>query len=233
MHVLFFFLHFKAMTITTAESSLIFNVSDAKAPLISLNPSGITKLTSANYLTWQLQVRALIEGHELHVFIKDDGAPDETVVVAGVSTPNPLYQHWKRQDRLLYSALLGTPSLPVQSLIARTTTSLDIWKSLANTFGKASRTHVKTLKTQLKHITKGTQSVEEYMCNIIAKTDQLALIGSLVKHEDLLDIITDGLNDEFRPVIDMVNGRDTPISIKELHENLLNRENTLFIAEPL
>lgn len=218
---------------TTAGSSLIFNNSDPNTPLISLNLSGVTKLTTTNYLTWKLQARALLEGHELHVFLEDGTAPEPTVVTGNTSAQNPLFVHWKRQDRLLYGALLGTLSLPVQSLVTRTTTSLELWKSLSNTFGKASRSHVKTLQNQLTYTTKGTQTVDEYMRNIIAKADQLALMGAPVLHEDLLDKITAGLGDEYRVITEMVNGRDTPIGIEELHEKLRNHENNLLLQESL
>ncbi|KAG7564506.1 Ribonuclease H-like superfamily [Arabidopsis suecica] len=176
---------------STAESSLIFNGSGPKTSVISLNLSKITKLTSANYLTWKLQVRATLEGHELHPFIEERTVSEPTVTNNNVSATNPLFVIWKRQDRLLYSALLGTLTLPVQALVARTTTSLELWNSLAKTFGQASRERIKALKSQLKHTTKGTQSVEAYMQSIITKSDQLALIGAPVPHEDLLDIITE------------------------------------------
>lgn len=71
------------------------------------------------------------------------------------------------------------------------------------------------------------------MRSIIAKADQLALIGSPMEHEDLLEIIAAGLTEEFSPVIDMVNGRDTPIGIPELLEKLLNQENNILITESL
>lgn len=154
-------------------------------------------------------------------------------MVEGKPESNPLFKVWKRQDKMLYSALIGTLSLTVQPLVARTTTSHKIWKTLANTYGKPSRRHVKQIKQQLKHITKGTTSVTDYMRNNITKSDQLALLGSPLEHEDLLDVIIDGLGDDFRSIVEMVNGRDVPISLEELQEKLLNRENTLVASADL
>ena len=65
------------------------------------------------------------------------------------------------------------------------------------------------------------------MKNIVTKADKLALLGSPLRHEDLLDHITAGLDEDYRPIVELVNGRETPISIEELHEKLLHRENTL------
>lgn len=68
---------------------------------------------------------------------------------------------------------------------------------------------------------------------IIDKADKLALLGAAYDHEDLLDIITGGLGDDYRAVIDMVNGCDTPVTIDELHEKLIVREHTLNITNPI
>lgn len=70
------------------------------------------------------------------------------------------------------------------------------------------------------------------MRSIIENSDQLALLGAPYDHENLLDIITDDLGEDYRAIIEMVNGRDTPISIDELHEKLINRENTLKVSSP-
>ncbi|CAA7014678.1 unnamed protein product [Microthlaspi erraticum] len=46
-------------------------------------------------------------------------------------------------------------------------------------------------------------------------------------HEDQIDLILEGLPDEYKPIVDQVEGRDTPPSIIELHERLLNHEAKL------
>lgn len=217
----------------SAEMALVFNPSDMKSSIISLNMNGITKLTSTNFITWRLQVKALLEAHELHVFISDtDQTPTETVTNAdGTVAPNPSLAVWKRQDRLLYSSILGTLSLNIQPVVARATTTREIWTLLHNTYGKPSRAHVKQIKQSLKKSSKGTQSITEYMQGVMAKADQLALLGAAIEHEDLLDYITEGLSDDYKAIIEMVNGRDIPITTEELHEKLLLRENTLATTE--
>ncbi|KAG7593974.1 Ribonuclease H-like superfamily [Arabidopsis thaliana x Arabidopsis arenosa] len=100
-------------------------------------------------------------------------------------------------------------------------------QTLHRMYANASRGHIKIIKDQNKGSTKGTKSIIEYMRGILEKSDQLALLGAPIPHEDLLEHITDGLGDDYRAVIEMVNGRDTPISIEELHEKLIHRENKL------
>lgn len=63
---------------------------------------------------WRSQMRALLEGHELHHFIDASAnTPAPTVVIDGVSASNPLYAPWRCQDRLLYSAMIGALSQSV------------------------------------------------------------------------------------------------------------------------
>ncbi|KAL1213204.1 Retrovirus-related Pol polyprotein from transposon RE2 [Cardamine amara subsp. amara] len=69
------------------------------------------------------------------------------------------------------------------------------------------------------------------MCMILDKTDQLALLGAALENEDLLDVITEGLGEDYRDIVEMVNGRDAPITLDELHEKLINRELALNLME--
>jgi len=218
----------------TSETATIFNSADPKLTLISLNMSNVTKLTPSNFITWRIQVRALLEAHELHCFIsEDDQTPPATISTTENSNePNPNFAAWKRQDKLLFSSLLGSLAVAVQPIVARSTTSREIWETLHRTYGKPTRGHVKQIKQQLKQISKGNKTINDYMRSIIDKSDQLALLGAPYDHEDLLDIITDGLGEDYRAITEMVNGRDTPISIDELHEKLINRENTLKVSSP-
>ena len=152
---------------STNDPITIQNSQDPQYPLLTINLSNITKLSSTNYLTWSIQIQSLLEGYDLHHFI--DGAhtpPPPTVTVTGVTSPNLAYTTWKRQDCLIFSVFLGAISVSLQSLIARTTTFLDVWKTLANTYVKPSRGHIKQLKEQLKRCIKGSKSISEYMQTI-------------------------------------------------------------------
>ncbi|RVW13873.1 Retrovirus-related Pol polyprotein from transposon RE2 [Vitis vinifera] len=89
----------------------------------------------------------LLGCYDLHHYIDDTHAPPPpTVTITDVASPNPTYTTWKRQDRLIFNALLGAISISLQPLIARTTTSLDAWQTLANIYVKPFRGHIKQLK---------------------------------------------------------------------------------------
>ncbi|KAJ9560165.1 hypothetical protein OSB04_005325 [Centaurea solstitialis] len=204
------------------------NDLEPTVPIIIINLSNILKLTSTNYLSWKLQIEATLVGYELFKFL--DGShptPPPTVVKNNESVSNLAYLTWVRQDRLLFGALIDTLEHTIVPLISRTTTSQVMWETLANTFASASRGHIKQLKAQLKTITKGPQSITEFMQVVKVLTDQLAILGDPVKTEDITDKVLEGLDSSYQGVIDAVNARDTPISFAELHEKLINRELTI------
>lgn len=147
------------MSATSAETIGITTNS-----VLNVNMSNVTKLNSSNYLMWSLQVHALLDGYDLAGYL--DGSvqpPASTLTVADAHAVNPAYTLWKRQDKLIYSGLIGAISLSIQPIVSRSQTAADIWKTLAATYAKPSRSHLKQIKHQLKQWTKGTRSIDEYM----------------------------------------------------------------------
>ena len=67
---------------------------------------------------------------------------------------------------------------------------------------------------------------------IKTRVDELALLGKPVDDEDLIDWVLEGLSDEYKSIVDVINARDTSISFVELHEKLLNKEASLQTAQP-
>ena len=59
--------------------------------------------------------------------------------------------------------------------------------TLANTYAKPSRGHIKQLKEQLKRCTNDSKSISEYTQAIKTCADELALLGKPVDDEDLID----------------------------------------------
>lgn len=193
--------------------------------LVSVNMINVTKLSPLNYITWSAQVKSLLRGYDLLKFIDPTTVPPPKVLTNnGRDEPNPNFLLWQRQDSLLYSSLMGSIETAHQPLIATAASSLEAWNLLASTYAKSTRGHIKQLKQQLKQSTKGTKSIDEYMQQIRAKADGLALLGSAMDPEDLTDIVLDGLNDDYKAIIEAIHGRETPISFAELHEKLINRE---------
>ena len=173
-------------------------------------------------------MKALLIGYDLYKFI--DGshlAPPTTITINNVVSLNPEYQTWFRQDKLIFSALVESLTSSLIPLISQSHTSSDAWRVLSNTYAKPSRGHIKQIKQQIKNTNKGTKSISKYMKLIKACTDELASLGKPMDYEDLIKKILDDLGDDCQSVIDVVNGRETPISFDELHEKLINKELSL------
>ena len=82
-------------------------------------------------------------------------------------------------------------------------------------------------KGMLTNVTKGTQSITEYMLHVKNVVDELAMVDSLENLEDLTIKIPNGLGDEFKDISSVVHTRDTAIFFEELHEELINFEDVL------
>lgn len=74
--------------------------------IFSGNMSNIQKLTTSNYLMWSIQVHALLYGYNLAGYL--DGStpsPTSTIVTSDITTVNPAFTQWDRQDKLILSGL--------------------------------------------------------------------------------------------------------------------------------
>ena len=73
-----------------------------------------------------------------------------------------------------------------------------------------------------KNLTKGSQTVTEFLQLVKCRADELAILGALMNEDDLIDEILDGLGNDYKEIIRAVQARDTMIMFDELHEKLLN-----------
>lgn len=127
-------------TSPAASDTIIIN----NQTLFSVSMANVSKLTPTNYLMWSLQVHDLLDGHALAGYLDGFTAiPSETITLNTQVSVNPAFTTWKRQDKLIYNALLGAISLNIQPIVSRATTSVEIWNTLAMTYAKSSRGHIK------------------------------------------------------------------------------------------
>ncbi|KAG6468875.1 hypothetical protein ZIOFF_073570 [Zingiber officinale] len=110
------------------------------------------------------------------------------------------------------------------SFIAAARTSCDAWNTLALTYGMPSCGRITQLKTQIRNLVKGSQSIIELMQFIKSKSDELALMNAPLDIEDLTIKILHGLDDDYKELARAIQPRDTAISYEELHAKLLNHE---------
>ena len=89
-------------------------------------------------------------------------------------------------------------------LITQSLTSQDIWDVLANTYARPSRGHIKQIRKQIKQANKGSYTISEYMQFIKTCVDELAALDKPMDVEDLTEKILDGLDNDYKPIIDII-----------------------------
>lgn len=72
-------------------------------------------------------MHALLDGYDLAGFLDvATPLPEQEIVTNGVTVPNPAYVLHKRQDELLYSAVIGAISLAIQPILSKANTTADV-----------------------------------------------------------------------------------------------------------
>lgn len=175
-----------------------------------------------NFLMWNRQVHSLLDGYDLAGYI--DGSTEATITNDAGVGPNHAFTLWKRQDKLIYSGLLGTITTSIQPILSTTNMSASI---LTSTFAKPTRGNIKQVKQQIDNWTKGSKSINEYFQGFTTRFDQLAILGKPLDHEDQIEKILGGLPEDYKTLVDQVESRDTAPSLAELHEKLINQEAKL------
>lgn len=138
------------MSATNSPASTTETIAvSATTSILNVNMTNVTKLTGSNFLMWSRQVHALLDGYDLGGYIKGSiVVPLATITTDDGITTNPAYTLWKRQDRLIYSALLGAITTTIQPILS---TASEIWQTLTMTYAKPSRAHVKQIRQQIQN----------------------------------------------------------------------------------
>lgn len=101
--------------------------------------------------------------------------------IPGLSSPfpNPGFQVWKRQDRIISSWLLCFMFELILNLVLGCSTAGKIWSTLQQIFSSRSMTHKMKYKIKLQTINKNGFSLHEYFAQIYQCVDALASIVSI------------------------------------------------------
>ncbi|KAL1194267.1 Retrovirus-related Pol polyprotein from transposon RE1 [Cardamine amara subsp. amara] len=114
-----------------------------QASIVNINMANVTKLNTTNYIMWSQQVHALLDGYGLAKHLDLSAQIHEPqITVNNNLVINPAFEPWTRQDRLIYSALIGAITLSVQPIVSRAETAADVWATLAHTYAKPSHGHI-------------------------------------------------------------------------------------------
>ncbi|CAH9129975.1 unnamed protein product [Cuscuta epithymum] len=185
------------------------------------------KLTTSNYPVWKCQVHSALVGLDLDGYVDGSLTVPDKFLDAAKAQPNPCYAIWYRQDRTIISALLGSCTDAIQPLISSATTAKQAWEKLSLTYASTSRGRIISLKTALSRTTKGGQSITEYMTEMYAIFEALALAQNPISEEDLVINILNGLGSDYGELRSAIRVRETPLPLQELQDILLEHEQKL------
>ena len=138
-----------------------------------------------------------------------------------VTTINPEYEIWVKQDQQLLAHLNNSLSREVLAQVATKTTSASIWAALQDMFAVQSQDRVTNLCMQLTNCKKGSMTAAAYYAKVKALGDELAAAGRPMQDDELVTFILAGLDFDYNPLMSTVLGRTTPISLSDLYSQLL------------
>lgn len=176
------------------------------------------KLTGANYSAWRAHLTALLNGLGLISHLNPANV---------LTSASPNYPHWFQQDQLLLAAILGSLSPEIHSLVAVSENTAHAWTTLAGTYASSSRSRVFQLKKDLSKIQLGSRSAAEFLQQIKAKVDELAVIDCRLSDDDVTFYVLDGLGPNYCELASFIQARDSSISFSELHDKVIAQETYL------
>jgi len=164
-------------------------------------------------------MNALFIGYDLTGFI------DGTKVYPVKTDPN--FNYWIRQDQLILHVIITSVDPSIIIALSNVQTSQQAWDVLQKMFASKTRAHIMHLKERLTRFTKGSSCITEYLTNVKAIADELAIINSPLDDIDLVIHTFNGLGTEYREITTAIRARENPISFENLHDLLTNFETNL------
>ena len=182
-------------------------------------------------MLWKSQVISSIRANELEGFV--DGShvcPPKAFMNAGpnrttITTPNPEYHIWRKQDHILLSWLLSSLSERVLGTVVDCSTSCEVWTTLANQFGARTRARILYLRTQIQTTKKGSSTIHEYYSKMKTLLNSLRAAGNSMNDDDFIICVLAGLGPEYDLVVININSIQESPSILEVYGMLLSQEN--------
>ena len=183
-----------------------------------------------NYLLWRAAILPLLRSRYLMGYV--DGSypcPPERVLqqLEGgrtVSVFNPEHRSWVMQDQAILSGIVSSLMPQVGGLIMFATTAEEAWVTLQESFSQQSTAQSVQIRTQLGEVQKLNSTVSVYFNKIKNLSDQLTALGQPLRPEEFSAYVLKGLDEDYDNLAENVNGRETPISARDLHSRLIFTE---------
>uniref|UniRef100_A0A452Z3B8 CCHC-type domain-containing protein n=1 Tax=Aegilops tauschii subsp. strangulata TaxID=200361 RepID=A0A452Z3B8_AEGTS len=89
-------------------------------------------------------------------------------------------------------------------------------------FSSQSLSRVNNISTALINAQKGNQSVATFFAAMRGLADELAAAGKPIQDDELISYIIHGLDQEYQPLVSVLDARITPVTLDELFAMLSN-----------
>jgi hypothetical protein len=191
------------------------------------------KLGQDNFLFWRAQFIPLLRSQGLQGFIDGsypcppDQVPVQTEGGRMALAPNPEHYAWVKQDQAILSAIVGSLTPSVSGLVLFATTAFDAWTTLNTSFGSQSSARAMQLRNKLGQMKKRDLTVHAYFNQVKMAADTLASIGQPLRDSEFTGFVLNGLDSEYDGLIEAVEGRDTPITERDLYSRLMSTEQRI------
>ncbi|XP_019232318.1 PREDICTED: uncharacterized protein LOC109213025 [Nicotiana attenuata] len=179
----------------------VINTISQASQFVTINPTSqlpIKFTSSSNSLTWKAQYEVLFLGYDLVLYI------DVTLPCPPAAYPN--CKNWLRQDSIIRHAIMASVDATIASLVAATPNAYVAW----------------TKPTQ--QLQTSTKPVAQYLNEIRALADEIAIAESPIKSASLVIKVLSGLGPEYNEMSAVIRTRDTPITHEELFDKRSSHE---------
>jgi uncharacterized membrane protein YgcG len=140
---------------------------------------------------------------------------------------NPDHGAWVAKEETVLSYLLTNLSKEILGHVNTETMANGAWAAIEALFASQSRAKIISTRMALTSATKGTSSVSEYFTKIKTLVDEMAAAGHKLEDEEFVSYPLTGLDQDFDSIVLAVAARVEPITVAELHTQLIAHEQRL------
>nr|XP_011468453.1 PREDICTED: uncharacterized protein LOC105352625 [Fragaria vesca subsp. vesca] len=183
-------------------------------------------LDDTNYPTWHFLMHRYLRGHGLLKFVDGSHACPSQVQMAdhdSLSVNTGAYEKWTQQDSFVICIITTTLSADALTLVIGCQTSREVWLTLKQRYAFVSEFHIIQLKSTLRTIQKGSDSVKKYFLRFKSVSDRLATAEVTINDQDAKILILAGLPIEYSHTRQIIRAK-IDIGMEEVRSLLLYAE---------
>ena len=206
----------------------------AALSLTTFLPPVSEKLNRTNHQSWKAQVLAALRGAQLADWLETNTEPPARYLPKKkpgdedeVPVANPEFGAWVAKEQIVLSYLLTNLSKEILGHVNTETTAKGTWAAIEALFASQSRAKIISTRMALTSATKGTSNISEYFTKIKSLADEMAAASRKLQDEEFVSYVLTGLDQDFDSIVSAVAARVEPITVNELHTQLIAHEQRL------